>query len=129
MKGEGKLNRRHAKWVKFIESFPYVIKYKQGKENVVVDALSSRYTLISKLNAKLLGFEYIKELYATDLDFTNTYRACGSGAFGKFYKYNGVLFRENKLYVPKSSLRELLIRESHSGGLMRHFVVKKTLDV
>ena len=40
LKGQGKLSRRHAKWVEFIETFPYVIKYKQGQENVVVDALS-----------------------------------------------------------------------------------------
>ena len=30
LKGQGKLSRRHAKWVEFIETFPYVIKYKQG---------------------------------------------------------------------------------------------------
>ena len=40
LKGQGKLSRRHAQWVEFIETFPYVIKYKQGQENVVVDALS-----------------------------------------------------------------------------------------
>jgi hypothetical protein len=34
---QGKLNRRHAKWVEFIESFPYVIKHKKGKENVIAD--------------------------------------------------------------------------------------------
>src|SRR5215470_19535225 len=45
LKGQGKLNRRHAKWVEFIETFPYVIKYKQGKENVVADALLCRYAL------------------------------------------------------------------------------------
>ena len=56
LKGQGKLHKRHAKWVEFIEPFPYVIKYKQGKENVVADALSRRYALISTLNAKLLGF-------------------------------------------------------------------------
>ena len=27
LKGQGKLNRRHAKWVEFIENFPYVIKF------------------------------------------------------------------------------------------------------
>ena len=31
--------------------------------------------------------------------------------------------------VPKSSLRELLVREEHSGSLMGHFGVRKTLDV
>ena len=40
LKGQAKLNRRHAKWVEFIETFPYVVKYKKGKENIVADALS-----------------------------------------------------------------------------------------
>jgi len=30
LKGQGKLSRRHAKWVEFIETFSNVIKYKQG---------------------------------------------------------------------------------------------------
>jgi hypothetical protein len=33
-----KLNCRHAKLVEFIESFPYVIKHKKGKDNVIADA-------------------------------------------------------------------------------------------
>ncbi|KAH9801845.1 hypothetical protein KPL71_001176 [Citrus sinensis] len=44
LKGQGKLHKRHAKWVEFIEPFPYVIKYKQGKENVVADALARRFS-------------------------------------------------------------------------------------
>ena len=96
LKEQGKLNRRHAKSVEFIKSFPYVIKFKQVKENVVIDALSRRYALISKLDAKLLSFEYIKEIYATGLDFANIYGACDSGAFGKFYKNDRFLFRGNK---------------------------------
>jgi hypothetical protein len=28
LKRQGKLSRRHAKWVEFIETFSYVIKYK-----------------------------------------------------------------------------------------------------
>ncbi|RVW18237.1 RNA-directed DNA polymerase-like [Vitis vinifera] len=47
----------HAKWVEFIETFPYVIKYKQGKENIVADALSR-----------------------------SVYGACEKIAFGKFYR-------------------------------------------
>ncbi|KAL6347243.1 hypothetical protein AAG906_013679 [Vitis piasezkii] len=79
LKGQGKLNRRHAKWVEFIETFSYVIKYKQGKENIVADALSRRYALVSTLNAKLLGFEYVKELYANDNDFASVYGASHEG--------------------------------------------------
>ena len=129
LKGQGKLNRRHAKWVEFIETFPYVIKYKQGKENIVADALSRRYALVSTLNAKLLGFEYVKELYANDDDFASVYGACEKAAFGKFYRLDGYLFRENRLCVPNSSMHELLVREAHGGGLMGHFGVRKTLDV
>ena len=61
LKGQQKLNKRHARWVEFIEKFPYVIKYKQGKENMVADALSRRYVLLSTLETKLLGFEFIKD--------------------------------------------------------------------
>jgi hypothetical protein len=32
IRNQQKLNRRHAKWVEFTESFPYVIKHKKGKE-------------------------------------------------------------------------------------------------
>ncbi|KAL6346188.1 hypothetical protein AAG906_027932 [Vitis piasezkii] len=99
LKGQGKLNRRHAKWVEFIETFLYVIKYKQGKENIVVDALSRRYALVSTLNAKLLGFEYVKELYANVDDFASVYEACEKAAF------------------------------AHGGGLMGHFGVRRTLNV
>jgi hypothetical protein len=41
------LNHRHASWVEFIESFPYIIKHKNGKKYVIVDALSRRYTMLS----------------------------------------------------------------------------------
>ena len=54
IKSQAKLNRRHAKWVEFIETFPYVIKHKKGKENVIVDALSHCYTMISQLDLKNL---------------------------------------------------------------------------
>jgi hypothetical protein len=117
------LLRRHAKWVEFIETFPYIIKYKQGKKNIVADALSHRYVLLHTMNTRLLGFEYVKELYANDSDFDEIYNACGHSAFGKYYLMDGYLFKENRLCVPASSLRELLVREAHGGGLMGYFGV------
>ena len=56
LKSQGKLQKRHAKWLELIEMFPYVIKYKNGKENIVDDALSRRYALLTSLQTKLLGF-------------------------------------------------------------------------
>jgi hypothetical protein len=110
LKGQGKLNRRHAKWVEFIETFPYIIKYKQGKENIVADALSRRYVLLHTMNTRLLGFEYVKELYDNDSDFAEIYNACGHSTFGKFYLIDGYLLKENRLCVPASSLLELFAK-------------------
>ena len=62
---------RRAKWVEFMETFSYVIKYKQGNENIVANALSRRYVLLSTLDARFIGFEHIKELYNDDSDFAN----------------------------------------------------------
>jgi hypothetical protein len=47
LKSQSNLNKRHAKWVEFIESFPYIIKYTKGKDNVVVDALSQKSMLLT----------------------------------------------------------------------------------
>jgi hypothetical protein len=44
---QAKLNKHHAKWVEFIETFSYIIQHKKWKENVIVDALSRRYTMLS----------------------------------------------------------------------------------
>jgi hypothetical protein len=55
----------------------------------VADALSRKYALVSTLNSKLLGFEYVKELYVNDDDFANVYGACEKAVFGKFYRLDG----------------------------------------
>jgi hypothetical protein len=60
IQSQGKLNRRHAKWVEFIESFSYIIKHKKGKENIIADALSRRYTLLTQLDCKIFGLIQLK---------------------------------------------------------------------
>ena len=60
LKAQHKLNQRHAQWMEFLEPFPYVIKFKKGKENVVADALSRRYTLLSTLTTKLLDLNILR---------------------------------------------------------------------
>ena len=129
LKSQGKLNKRHAKWLEFIETFPYMIKYKSGKENIVADALSRRYALLTSLQTKLLGFEFIKDLYVNDVEFSQVWNACSKCAHGEYYRHDGFLFKKNKLCVPICSLREMLVRETHGGGLMGHFGVHKTLDI
>jgi len=80
--------------VEFLEQFKYVIKYKKGKSNVVVDALSRRYALFSTLETKFIGFEHIKKLYDHDPDFTSKYFACVRTAQNGFFRHNDYLFKE-----------------------------------
>ncbi|WVZ97743.1 hypothetical protein U9M48_043257 [Paspalum notatum var. saurae] len=124
------LNRRHATWVEFIESFPYIIKHKNGKENVIADALSRRYTMLSQLDFKIFGLQTVKDQYVDDADFKDILAHCMNGKpWGKFHMQDGFLFRANKLCVPASSVRLLLLQEAHGGGLMGHFGVYKTHEV
>ena len=69
-----------------------MIKYKNfySKTNIVVDVLSRRHVLISKLGAQILGFEHIHELNSQDFDFsfifamskeTSRRLLCESGVF------------------------------------------------
>ncbi|XP_019059018.1 PREDICTED: uncharacterized protein LOC104821897 [Tarenaya hassleriana] len=129
LKGQSTLKRRHAKWLEYVETFPYVIKYKKGKDNVVADALSRRHALISIMEAKMLGFEHIKGLYRDDVELGDIYEECTKGAHGSFYKEADYLFRERRLCIPKCSMRELILQEAHSGALMGHFGVEKTLAI
>jgi len=129
LKGQHKLNKRHAKWMEFLEQFPYVIKYKKGKSNVVVDALSRRHTLFSKLGAQILGFDHIPEMYVQDSKFSSAYAECMERPQGGFYVNEGYLFKEGKICIPQCSQRKLLVQETHEGGLMGHFGVEKNLGL
>jgi preprotein translocase subunit SecG len=55
---------------------------------------------------------------------------CKDGkTWNKFIFNYGFVFRSNKLCIPASFIRLLLLQEAHGGGLMGHFGVKKTEDI
>jgi uncharacterized protein YpiB (UPF0302 family) len=70
-----KLNRKHAKWVKYLQSFTFVIKHISGQANKVIEALSRRSLVIHECKVQILGFEFMKELYAQDFDFQEAFEA------------------------------------------------------
>jgi hypothetical protein len=83
--------------------------------------------LLTQLVVKVLGLESLCDLYATDPKFSASYRMCTDGKAWEYHIYEGYLFRANKLCVPESPVRLLLVQESHVGGLMGHFGCEKTL--
>ena len=115
--------------MEFIETFSYVIKYKQGKENIIANALSRRNIHLNTLNTKLLGFEYMKELYLDDTDFGEIYFQCELATANRFFRHDEFLLKDKRLCVTNWSMHELLVREAHGGGLMRYFKTTKILEV
>ena len=89
--------------------------------------LSRRYSLLGVLSSRLLGFELVKEYYKEDAPFREIMEACSKGSYGSYVLHDGYLFKGDRLCIPSCSIRELLVREAHGGGLAGHFGMNKTL--
>ncbi|MFS7899882.1 putative nucleotidyltransferase, Ribonuclease H [Helianthus anomalus] len=125
--GQHKLNPRHAKWVEYLQEFSFVIRHKAGTSNTVADALSRRRALLTSLQLQVEGFDIFRGLYVDDPDFSEAWKSCQTAPTKGYSVQDGFLFRSNQLCVPKCSLRDAIILESHQGGLAGHFGRGKTL--
>jgi hypothetical protein len=86
--------------------------------------------MLSLLDFKIFCLETIKEQYVHDADFKDVLQNCKEGrTCNKLIINDGFVFYANKLCIPHSSVRLLLLQEAHGGGLMGHFEVKKTEDI
>ncbi|XP_039036926.1 uncharacterized protein LOC120173986 [Hibiscus syriacus] len=115
--------------IKSIQVWPKPINISQVQSFHGLASFYRRYVLLNTLDSKLLGFSFIKEHYATDLHFREKYKLCETDAHNKYYQHDGYLFKEERLCISQGSMREILTKEAHEGGLMRHFGVEKTLSI
>ncbi|GJS10526.1 transposon ty3-I gag-pol polyprotein [Tanacetum coccineum] len=107
------LSKMHARWVSYLQQFSFTLKHKACHQNQVANALSRCATLLVTLTHEVSEFEIFCDLYAIDEDFGSTWDKV---PLDNFSMHDGYLFKGNRLCVPRSSLREKLIRDLHGGG-------------
>ena len=122
------------KWVEYLQSFTFVISHKSGVTNRVANALSKRFSLLTKMNVEVLGFDEMKELYDDDPNFYEVWRECRApnltnhmSKYDEYFIQEGMLFKGIQLCIPRSSMRVNLINDKHYRGLARHYGIYKTL--
>ncbi|XP_038971183.1 uncharacterized protein LOC120104333 [Phoenix dactylifera] len=127
-----KLTARHARWIKVLQQFTFVLKHRPDAENHVADALSQKSHILTLLKAEVIGFDDLKILYPTDAQFQSIFAEVSAGdrrQHQKFSIHDGFLFRGTRLCVPELSLRDHIIRGVYGGGLAGHFGRDKTISM
>jgi hypothetical protein len=114
--GQEKPNHCYANWVEFIESFTYVIKHEKGKHNVIVDALSHCFIMLSQLDLIIFGLDTIKGLFMHDVELKDVLQNCKERRTWNKFVLNDV-FRANKLCILDSSVRLFFYRRRIDGLL------------
>jgi hypothetical protein len=94
----------------FLRHFPTSLNTKKGNDNVIANALSRRYVILSQLDYRIFGLESIKGQYALDDDFKDVILNCKEERTSNKYVLNdGYLFRTNRLCIPVGSVHLLLL--------------------
>jgi hypothetical protein len=110
-----------------MHNFIFSIKHISGSAKKLVDALSRRCLILQEFRVETLGFEHLKEMYQEDPNFNKAYVACENPLLryrNKWMEYiiqEGLLFKGIQLCIPKFSMRDNVLKEKHSGGLVGHF--------
>ena len=113
-----------------MQAYTFVLKYQAGTENKVADALSRCALLLNSVSIEVIWFDRLKGEYETCPNFGETFQTLIQGPSSIHSNYtlqDGYLFKDNRLYIPRTSFREFLVWETHAGGLAGHFGRNKTI--
>nr|GEZ05314.1 transposon Ty3-I Gag-Pol polyprotein [Tanacetum cinerariifolium] len=97
-------------------------------EGRVADALSMIISFQVNNNNKVVDFESVKVLYASDEDFRDTWEKIETKQHRcDFLVLDGCFFKWNHLCIPKASLRSQMIKKLRSRGLSGHLGRDRTV--
>ncbi|XP_071741904.1 uncharacterized protein [Rutidosis leptorrhynchoides] len=122
---------------RFIKDFSTIVApitncMKKGVFEWSSSAQSTFESLKEKLSSahilSLPNFDMLFELEC-DANFAPILNCSPTESKRDYVEQDGFLFKGSRLCIPKDSIRELLIREAHGGGLAGHFGISKTLDI
>ena len=118
--------------MEFLYEYDIDMKYIQGKENVVADALSCRRHKVSALTLGVELRSHILQALPTDAWYQEVSREINSSRAleGRFAGYSlesdGLLRHTRRIYVPLlDELRTLILSEAHRAPYLAHPGVKK----
>lgn len=93
----------------------------------------SRVNLIlHEFQVNVVGFDDLKYMYKDDSYLKEAYVSYENPTsidrmpWIDYMRPKGLLFNEIRLCIPKCLIREILLKENHSGGLARNFGQDKT---
>ena len=91
--------------------------------------------MLTQIQIEVVGFKELINLYPDDPDFAKAWKACivpitlDRMKWLDFLIQDGMLFKGNKLCIPRNPTRENLIKEKHSHGLVGYFGLDKTFTL
>ena len=115
-------------------NFTFFIKHIFGSANKFADSLSRRSLVVQEFQVKTIGFEHLREMYQEDPNFKEAYEAYENpllrddNSWEEYLIQDGFLFKGGQLCIPRFSMRDNLLKEKHSGGLVRNFNHDKTFS-
>ena len=79
------------------------------------------------MQVEVVGFDELKNSYREDPDFAEAFKACKElvtldrTRWQDYLIQDGILFKDSQLFISRSSMRENLIKEKHSGVIREHY--------
>lgn len=99
------------------------MKYKNGKLNEVIDAVSEIVYFLQEVKTNSVGFEILNDLYADDGKFKFVHEVCNNiilrcrRHWAYFMLYKIFLFKGNESCIPIGSMTNNLLNEKYCGIL------------